>query len=302
MVMATPKLPRRFFKFASLDTALRVIESTSFRWSSPAKFNDPFDHQAGFTLNIHSSDFARLFTESFERLVFSDCEIPDQSDSLFTKLALELRDVRHRLPRESLLSRMRDVSLEMATELPRSIATFNREINRFLCHSRVLCVSEHHDNVVMWSHYADGHCGVVFGLNPYAEDNHPLSCARHVTYTDDFVAFPTAEEYAKHLTGEARIDVAALSWTVAFTKHRDWAYEREWRVHLPLLDEPAGDGVTLFRENPPVFEAVYLGCRMASGDQRRIVACARRHLPGARIYRARRSDTSFVLTFEEGAW
>ena len=32
-------------------------------------FNDPFDHRAGFTLDIDDRRFARLFTASIERVV-----------------------------------------------------------------------------------------------------------------------------------------------------------------------------------------------------------------------------------------
>lgn len=51
---------------------MRVIESKSFRWSSPTKFNDPFDHQTGFVLNVDTDEFANLLTFSRERIIFSD--------------------------------------------------------------------------------------------------------------------------------------------------------------------------------------------------------------------------------------
>jgi hypothetical protein len=203
------------------------------------------------------------------------------------------------LPREGVLSRIHGASRDVAARLQGTIDDLNLEIHDFLCHSRVICVSEYHDNVVMWSHYADGHRGVVFALNFLEEMNHPLSCARKVTYTDEFIAFPSAEQYAMHLTGEAPIDLTSLCWNIAFTKHRDWSYEHEWRVHLPLLDEPPGDGFTLYQETPAVFESIYLGCQMGPRDQETIVSHARRHLPRTRIYRARRSNSSFTLEFEE---
>ncbi len=229
--------PAQLYKFTSLNTAMRVIESQAFRWTSPVKFNDPFDHQAGFGVDLDPIAFAREFTESFERIVFSDRVPPlvGESDSAFAARVLQLRNIRHRLPRESLLSRMQEIAAEMATRLPLSVNQLVGQIRDVLCHSRVFCVSERNDNIVMWSHYADSHRGVVFGLDMFAETDHPLRCARKVIYADRLIPFPAAREYAMHLTGEARINLASLSWDLAFTKHVDWSYEREWRVHLSRL-------------------------------------------------------------------
>ena len=70
-----------FFKYASRQSALRVIESRSFRWSSPVNFNDPFDHQVGFVMDIDPDRFVALMTNSLERIVFDDV-IPSVNQQL----------------------------------------------------------------------------------------------------------------------------------------------------------------------------------------------------------------------------
>lgn len=106
----------------------------------------------------------------------------------------------------------------------------------------------------MWSHYAEEHRGVVFKLRCIDEIDNTLLAARKVSYTDSFIAFPSAEHYAKHLTDERPIDLVPLCWNIAFTKHIDCAYEREWRVHIALLREPPGDGYATYPENARIFE------------------------------------------------
>ncbi|TKB62612.1 MAG: DUF2971 domain-containing protein, partial [Nitrospira sp.] len=160
---------------------------------------------------------------------------------------------------------------------------FNAEIHKSLCHSRVLCLSELHDNVVMWSHYADYHRGVVFKLGCIDEIDNTLLAAKAVSYTNQFPAFPNIDEYSRHLTGEQLIDFPRLSYDIAYIKHTDWAYEREWRVHWGLIHEPAGDGYSIYRENPRVFQAIYLGCRMQDDAVSAIVKLIRRHLPATKI-------------------
>jgi hypothetical protein len=288
-----------FFKYASLETAMRVIESRSFRWSSPTKFNDPFDHQAGFVLDMNTDEFAHLLTSSIERIIFSDIAPATKPTTQLAALTPRLRLIRDRLPREQILKELHESSLEVAKNLRNGIGQLNAAIQEHLCHARVFCVSEEHDNVVMWSHYADEHRGVVFKLRCVDEIDNTLLAARKVCYTDSFIAFPSADQYARHLTGEQPIDLVPLCWKIAFTKHVDWSYESEWRVHIALLREPLGDGYTVYPENPRIFEAVYLGCRMDEKESAMIVTLMRRHLPDTKIYRGEKSKTAFALAFVE---
>lgn len=189
-------------------------------------------------------------------------------------------------------------SLMIAATLPDRIGRLNGEIQKLLCHARVFCVSEKHDNIVMWSHYADKHRGVVFKLRCIDEIDNTLLSARKVSYIDAFPVLPAAQ-YVRHLTGEQRIDTESLLWSFVLTKHLDWSYEKEWRVRNELLREPQGKGYAIYRENPRIFEAVYLGCRMKEKEIAAIVRLVRRHLPDAKIYRGEKSTTAFALSFAE---
>ena len=288
-----------FFKYASLETALRVIESKSFRWSSPNKFNDPFDHQSGFALDSKPDEFAKLLAASIDRIIFSDAVPPVNSVSLFAKKILQLRSDRDRLHRERFLQWKHEACTGCAARLHKNIDKLNADLYEHFCSSRVFCVSELHDNVVMWSHYADGHRGVVFMLRCIDEIDNLLLVARKVSYTSEFVVFPSADEYAKHLTGEQIIDFVPLYWNIAYTKHNDWSYEKEWRVHVDLLRERPGEGHTSYRDDPRVFEAVYLGCQMQDGEVASIAELIRRHLPATKIFRGKKSTTGFALLFTE---
>lgn len=288
-----------FFKYASFKAAMRVIESNSFQWSSPTKFNDPFDHQIGFVLDFWPDEFAKCLTESITRVIFSEVDPPVVPSSLFSALTLQLRSIRHRLPREQTLQELHESSILAAANLHENFEQLNSAIQEQLLHSRVFCVSENHDNVVMWSHYADEHKGVVFKLRCIDEIDNTLLAARKVDYSDAFLAFPGADQYAMHLTGEKPLDIGLLSWGIAFTKHIDWSYEKEWRVHIPLLHEPPGDGYSIYSEDQRVFEAIYLGCRMGSEEITTITSHIKKHLPNTKIFLGSKNTTSFSLSFTE---
>lgn len=287
--------PDHFFKFTSANTAQTIITSKSFRWSTPLNFNDPFDHQAGFTLYVEPGTFAHLLTASIERVVFSDIEPTDQSDSLFPGLIRLIRPNRHKLNKGEFLNHMYVAALEVSNSLEEHFDRFNEAICRHLSNSRVFCVTEELNNVVMWSHYAEEHRGVAFKLRCINELDNALLAARKVEYSNKFAPFLSPETYANHLTGESRVDIPSLCWQIPFLKHSDWSYEKEWRVHSALLTDSRGDGYSVFPEDPKVFEAIYLGCKMSQETQNCIIRLVGTELPGTEVYRVIKSRREFAL-------
>lgn len=287
-----------FFKFATYESAWKIIECKSLKWSSPIEFNDPFDHQAGFILDLDEERFARLLTESMLRVIFTDTSVGVGASPLFTHLLLLLRSTRERLSREEIAAQLNESALLVAKNITEGVDGFNAAIQTHLLRSRVLCVSEQVDNMVMWSHYADQHRGVAFQLGCIDSIDNRLLAAKRVEYTDRFIAFPSAEEYAQHLTGEQPIDMVPLIWKIAYTKHLDWAYEREWRIHIPLLSEMPSARFSIYDEPAEVFQAMYLGCRMEPSQIQSLIQTANKVLPDMKIYRSVPSRTSYALNFE----
>lgn len=282
----------------SVETALKVISSRTMRWSSPLKFNDPFDHQIGFSFDFNGEQFGQKLLEEMEQIIFGG-KTEFRQPTLLSKLAMRLSLLKDRLPKEKVISELIATTNKIAGSLDDHKNKINNSIIEILTHSRVLCVSECHDNVVMWSHYGDKHKGVVLQLQCIDEIDNILLAARKVEYSLEFPRFPPLESYLQHLTGEEPIDFAPLSWKIAFTKHKDWYYEKEWRVHIPLLDELPGDGYSMYTEDPRVFGAVYLGCRILDDDADQVIEAVREYIPAARIYRGKISTQSFNLSFDE---
>ena len=149
------------------------------------------------------------------------------------------------------------------------------------------------------SHYSEEHRGVVFKLRCDDELDNSLLEAKPVRYTDGFLPFLSPEAFVMNLTGEKPVDFSAIALELTRTKHRHWSYEQEWRVHLPLNNEPAGNGFSYYREHSSVFAEIYLGCRMPEPDIERIKAAARAHLPETSLFAAVRSKRSFDLDFTQ---
>ena len=82
----------RFYKYTSAETALKIIESGSVRYSSPRLFNDPFDVQSGLHFDF---DIDTLPTKLFERmssLVMSDTRPTLSADDPYCQAILFMWD------------------------------------------------------------------------------------------------------------------------------------------------------------------------------------------------------------------
>src|SRR5262249_46903341 len=95
----------------------------------------------------------------------------------------------------------------------------------------MLCLSEKPDNILMWSHYSDGHRGMVIGLDTDLFREGGESFRVNYPENNERVEYkpfrsPGDSEFETYLKELPR------------TKGLNWAYEKEWRW-LYTLDHQA---------------------------------------------------------------
>jgi hypothetical protein len=164
----------------------------------------------------------------------------------------------------------------------------------------ILSLSEDPHNLLMWSHYADSHRGVVLQFDrghPFfdqrLQDEDPIRHLRPVTYQADR---PTIRYFDPNADFQTYfLDMCA---SVFLTKGRDWRYEREWRIMLPLAAAASSPAPTLylFEFPPEALTGIAIGAR-ANNSVRIAVEEALANPPWqhVRTYHAQVSRTSFAV-------
>lgn len=173
-----------FYKFATFNTACKILDTCRLRWSSPLLFNDPFDHQIEFSFDFNQQEFTNAFIDEMEKIIFGPKDIQIDGRTYFGNKLKLLRENRKSFSwnEKQNWTEIRKV-LQMEIENIKANDEFANDINDQIKSelelTRVLCVTENYTNVVMWSHYAEGHKGVVFKLNCIEElDNNLLVAAK----------------------------------------------------------------------------------------------------------------------------
>lgn len=280
------------------DTARAVLENCSLRWREPKQFNDPFDHQIAFTFPYTQEQFSAAIADEVERLVYAidaPVFVEETRMSMMVRMLRESRDI---IPKEEVIRTLKQGAEESGRSFQQYQDNINSLISNDLNQSRVLCVTETNDNVVMWSHYADSHSGVCIRLQCIDEIDNALLLAKPVDYTDSFPVFPSLQEHIKHLTGELPISFTELLYKIPYVKHEHWGYENEWRVHVDHEEPENINGFNDWRENHRVFGAIYFGCRINQEDAADLMRIIDVKYPRVEVYAAKSSDKKFEIEFE----
>lgn len=141
----------------------------------------------------------------------------------------------------------------------------------------ILSLSEINDDLLMWSHYSNGHKGIC--LEFLATDNTPFfGDAQPVRYNDQRPRFDYGDDKFTQLE------------KIILTKSAHWSYEKEWRI----LRHPERGGRP--HEFPPeLLVGVIFGC-WTEPDHKKLVRewieAGRTH---PKLYQARERDDAFGL-------
>ena len=283
-----------FYKYIPAHVAKLIIENQQLKWSSPRSFNDPFDHKFSL-LDVNLDSFKKIFMIELEKTIFDSNE-PIDTTTENGRMIGELRLNRDSLDRSYFLQTL-GVAGEGFVEAGRqAILKAGEEFEVFFAKSRVLCLTENNDNLLMWAHYGPSHTGAVIKLNVIREMDSNLSIAQKVDYASAFPSLATEQEWIDSFLCLKEINSGEKYFKAIFTKSEEWSYEDEWR--LSVYEEgnvPYEDSYMTYPKE--TFGAIYLGLKMSFKDKRDISTLAGTHLPNMEVWEVVARNNEYKLDF-----
>lgn len=276
------------------------MRNKTVRYSSPLKFNDPFDFQSGLHFDFDLDTLHAKVLDRLEGLATAREEPLVDTEDPWGKLVLLVCEKypTHGFPRER-WEQMTALSFaHLVREIRITQQKYQEHWKTLLPGIRVFCVSEERDNLLMWAHYAKDHTGVVFEFRSLPDEDNSLSVAQPVVYVDRPAPFFTETEWVEDILSIRRMNERELYKRYAYIKSDHWRYEREWRVWYPLI--PAPDSLHFdCPVRPSEFAGVYIGCRAEPNFAIEMIELTRNAFPHARIRRARKNQTAYTLEYDE---
>ena len=280
-----------FFKYYTAESLKLTLGKTTRKWSSPSEFNDPFDNR----LDIHWAgspiEFENAITERVVRLVEEE-EI--DLKSLFPEmryLVSSLRDLPLAKRSEALRELKEPEGVYTQEMLDAMHVKLNGAITTLLFDTSIFCLTEDHDNLLMWAHYTDNHRGGVVKFLPIKEVDSPLLVAKKVNYSKSVPSI----SYVNILDNTQEFRRAVID-EMTLTKSIDWQYEKEWRIVTSLRNPTNKYEILPFAEEE--VGGLYLGCRISEADKSQLIELMVQKYPWAPIYQATPKRNEFSLTFD----
>ncbi len=288
-----------FYKYVTAEVAKIILVNWKVRYSAPSSFNDPFDTQIDLHFPFDLEDLREPMMQRILNAINSGTPLPNADSHPYAGLLEFFRQNRSRidLSDSDLIDERMPAIEEGINNMKKSLPEMHQDLrSKFMNDAKVFCVSEVHDNLLMWSHYSDNHKGAVIKFLCLPQLNNTICAATRLTYNEDMPVMATLEEWLDSSFGFKSLDYQRM-WDKMFSvKSIDWSYEREWRVIIP--DEAIGDDHTDLEINPREVGEIIFGCRMSDQDTEDILNLLTHDFDHVTATKASKNQKKFCLDFE----
>lgn len=280
------------YKYYSFESGLKTLFEGKIKWSSPLIFNDPFDNQCDFIIEGTKDDYIACMVNNLKAHISGESKFEYSfTDSVVTRQLAMLES----LPEDfafKLIDLAGSSNLYTDNEIFKYKDMFNEAIKQnLLIDSSIFCLSENNDNILMWSHYAQNHTGIVVNFKDYPPADSPIKLAKKVIYSDNLPTFRIEDLAYKKLS------VEDIYRAFTLTKAKCWEYEQEWRITTSMRKSGSLYEIIPFAKKE--VQGVYLGCNISQANAQEVISLVKSKYPWAKIYQAYKSKDKFAIEFRE---
>lgn len=268
-------IPSSLFKYRAVnDYSINNLLQDTVWCTSASNFNDPYDSSLCFDL---SGDFINdSFFESMDNELKKEGEdgignidknsILNSADPIESMIRLAAKKTGTEVPSE-MEDRLCNV---LKGVIQKNFVEMNERFNAAAKEGYKICsFSERLDSMLMWSHYSENHTGFVmeYDFKELPIEDIRSRCLWPVLYDDELFDASRFFKEQKN-TGSFNNLFGIIS---SIHKARDWNYEHEWRLIIPL-----GPKDPSMNYNVPKPKAIYLGAKITDKDKAALINIARK--------------------------
>jgi hypothetical protein len=295
------------FKYIA-PSRIDILEDLMIRFTRPNDFNDPFESLPSLggikELALEDDFYNENLKEKFEALqkesllkhLPTNVPVPDDMKDSYTKMTLG-EAAYHVFGISNIFKK---VISEFPDKVEEQIAAkLNQDLNKRF---GILCLSENHNNLTMWSHYSQNHEGFVIGFNSespfFDQRKSKTDLIRFITKVIYIDKRPELQLYNIKKNSQELGDY--IIKYLFLTKSKHWESEQEWRMILDLKDvdtitEVENKKIFLFKYPSSMITSIYLGVKINDNLRSKIIQIATNlKVP---IFQAYRDSKEYKIIF-----
>lgn len=247
----------KLYKYTSVETAIRIINTEKILLNSPDNFNDPFDSE------IYIEEYERykaldLFINFYFQYLLKEDKLKFNFKEEHKNKAKYLKiKIKNKIKKRNEFEYINDVDslIELLNDddykkISKELRNkYDEEIKKVQRHSReemlITCFSERNNSILMWSHYGNLHKGVCL---EFENDINPLYIVNYSNEKPKFnIELATKiviDAKLKHKKPSLNDNLRENIISLFKTKSKDWEYEKEVRF-ITNVDE-VRKGLSIF--------------------------------------------------------
>ncbi|AGH94323.1 DUF2971 domain-containing protein [Pseudobdellovibrio exovorus] len=297
VVVEKPKKTKKhhhehFYKYLTLEGFHDLLLGGHFRYSSTKIFNDPFDMQfellRPYDAQGEIGEIYKLAYEDAKNGVISE---KHKSNPMYKGVYDTLISQRERLTLPEIEEKVHKLINEGDhSQLFEALKPINKNLASAMDAMFIFCVTKNGNDPLMWSHYTQGHTGVVIKISCIQNeaDLSSLCEAAEVSYNHEIPSLKISDLFGDQKDIGKRIGQSFL------TKGQCWSYENEWR-HIVKKDDFKGANYIYEKYKPEEIAAIYFGCRMPEDKRTALSEIIKKLLPKTEVFQAVKNQDMFSL-------
>ncbi len=279
----------KLYKYISIDdndvdaVIESILQDNLIKFTQAKYFNDQFE------LKPHIQKIANNIDE-LKRMLNS--KVPEEYGELYKKSGM------FQIKFNNITLDVNDKTLKDVMNSQRCKKLINNKLNKEMSNKiGLISLTTKKNNLLMWAHYASSHKGFVIQFD------HKNDFFKTRTYLNkeniENEIYLQKVNYDKDRPSECLYTLDKQS--TLFTKSKEWKYEKEYRMIMPL--EKIGlNEKSLYLEKFPanMIKAIYLGCNMKKRNKDTIISIIKDKeiLKNVQVYDSHISDKYYKLNFK----
>jgi hypothetical protein len=292
--------PEQLVKYCTTDTAKKILQSQSLRWSAPHLFSDPFEltHEAqlGFDPHVLLQAAIKMATA----MIFGK-EPPQGNTPLINAIRRWREEERFASPDEA-EEVMKDLLSQVVDGRQKVIEHMMTEWRKYVRTMRVASFSAKPDNLSAWKQFSANHSGVAIRFE--AGENTSLPKPQKVAYKAIRPEISTLKEEMGVIMKGGQY-VAQEHFLEKFTcKPLTCTDEQEWRCFYHSQDalgeesKPESEWFEDRRFERSDVNAIYFGVSTPTAEKRAIFDLIKEKYGQAKIFQSKTIPGKYELEFE----
>ena len=287
--------PSKLIKFCDINTALKILNSQSLRWSAPHLYNDPFELNHQSDTDFTAQQLLQGITKEALAVLFGGAE-PTGNNELVQALKRWQYEGRFDNEQEA-ETVLKQLVLPIAQQQQKAVNQYLQDWQSYAKNIRVCCFSNHVKNTACWQRYAQEHHGIALAFD---SNENSLQNAKPVSYAEHPISATSLKEQIDIAFGRSTAPSKDDFGTLLLHKPAAEQAEQEWRC-LELEDKEALSDEQLWYKAKP-FEtehltALYFGLNTTDSDKIMLKNLVAKAYPHCRIYQSELPNNSYNLAF-----